>query len=333
MRDNFIGLSESSFFTEGLGSFVEEVINALNYLLENYKKINPNISKEISRIIWHANAYISGSTSNKVPFEIVYSLDRALKDWTEEKTLITTALLEEPSFHFCGLNPSKNINRLIPVKLEKNLILVALPRIYRHKYLYCIPLYHELGHYIDNLYQITRSTFIFEKTKYTKQELNREYNHRLEFFADLFASVYTGKAINNFLLRFAGDALDSESHPSTEKRIKVVDYFINGKETAEIKRIQKALQQIGLPQLKIKFKEPDLPLFFDNIRPCKINNLQELHGIVPAAWTYLDKVFNNLPQPWQDIGEFEAETTINDLVEKSVRNWMILDKWEYATTT
>jgi len=244
-----------------------------------------------------------------------------------------TALLEEPSFYFLGFDVGAEIiNKVLPDhKLNFNLIQVALPRIYRQKYLYCIALYHELGHYVDKHYRISEISLVLDPPD--PPLARKEYNHRMEFFADLFAVSYAGLSMNTFLTGFAGRAVETESHPSTECRIEVVSDFIGGKTRIEIDRITQALECLRLPKLQIRYQVPSIAASFNTIRPYGIQSLAELHGIVPAAWDYLQDALTKKSIPWQQANESSTEKIVNDLVEKSVRNWMITEKWNYAATS
>jgi len=330
-----LALDESVFFIEGLNLYIGKLVDLLNHVIKQYESIPSDISYRVSRLIWNSNKYISGSTANKIPYEIVHALNEALMDWSSDKHIITTALVDDPDFHFHGTNPGDEISKILsfPFDIKVNLIQIALPKIYRHRYLNCMALYHELGHYIDSKYRITRSTYLFDDFIGSKDEWVVDYSHRSEFFADLFAASYVGSALSSFLVKFAGEAGTSDTHPATKDREKVIESFLAGEDSIEIGRISKALKFLKLPELKARFQIPSVDNCFNNIRPCRIESSPELHGIIPAAWQYLENTFKDISTPWDDMEENQISSIVNDLVEKSVRNLIVKNKWEYATSS
>ena len=56
----------------------------------------------------------------------------------------------------------------------------------------------------------------------------------------------------------------------------------------------------------------------------------ELYGIFTGGWDYLFDQISNRTAPWIDNGAdvHGIERTVNDLVEKSIRNFEIRERWK-----
>jgi hypothetical protein len=264
-----------------------------------------------------------------VPYEIVHCLELVVQDWDKAPKLVTTALTDDPDFHFYHFNPGQIINTFVPTHdVNKQIIQIAFPTLYRHKPLYIIGLYHEIGHFIDNHLKITewsiRKDMIAPNVK--------EKSHRSEFFSDLFAASYTGKAYHSFLSKFAPDDPESETHPATLDRLDNIASFLSGKENKLLQTINSVLVDLGYPRLSIKFSKPDVSSCFDNLRPYNFRNTEELHGIFEAGFDYLEKVNSAPTELWRNFADYQKDKVLNDLIEKSIRNKMITEKWNDATS-
>jgi hypothetical protein len=155
--------------------------------------------------------------------------------------------------------------------------------------------------------------------------------HLREYFADLFAACYCGSAIKRFLEGFAPSSGPSFTHPATYDRIQVVQAVLTGTQHAMIDAFNLALKARAQPLLKPRFIRPALDACFDAIRPAALSSDAEVHGILDAAWEYLDRAAERSTEPWKSLDDLEIERVINDLVEKSIRNRMILEQWNRET--
>jgi len=235
--------------------------------------------------------------------------------------------LEEQEYFFQTTEPAKIIKHFIAgVDFDVELVQVALPKLYRHKPIYNVGLYHELGHFYDNDYKIVKHCLVMEPS------LKPEASHLEEYFSDIIAASYTGYAIHKFLSCLVPDEKSCESHPATKDRLKNIEDFLEGKTNKYIDIFNKVITARGLPEIKIRFIKPDIHKCFNNIRPYEIKSIEEVHGILDAAWEFLEMAQKSKDSPWCDINEFEIHRIVNDLVEKSIRNRMIKEKWEHATS-
>lgn len=278
-----------------------------------------------------AAQFLSGSTSKRIPYEVVHCLRLALADWTTDKVTITTALSPdlESGFYFLGVPIQFYVlaEGYLGVKFDSELVQISLPQIYRHRPLYNIPLYHELGHFIDLRSNVSGLTLI---TIPATGPLEVARSHRHEHFADLFCACYMGKVATSFLVDFAGMQGASDTHPATADRVRVVDDFIDGKPNSTVTMFQNALQQLGLPALSQRFGKPPVAAFFDNVCPCKLGDSADVHGLLSGGYTYLTQAISSKPAQWSALPDDRLESVVNDLTEKSIRNFMIRSRWDTA---
>jgi len=356
LRNQLSDLSKTPYFDKSLEAYLESLIKLVDHHLSNYDNQLEQISRQLVNRIWCAFQYLNGSTSNEIPYETVYSLKIVLRDWNpNQQYAVTTALIDKLNYHFNPVDPSHLI-KIIKPDFNIELIQIALPRLYKNKPLYNVALYHELGHFVDKSFNIVGQALLFQESSIysnhpvlsqlpieIKQEWEKldsnakakiEKSHLEEYFADLFAASYTGNAISRFLKCVAPDALFSCSHPATEDRLKIINSLVNGYKDPLIDLFNKVLSTRNLTPTGIekRFSIPDIQACYNNIRPYTINNDNELHGILEAGWELLEKAQTKQTSPWKEFDEFEIEKIINDLTEKSIRNRMIVCKWNHGTS-
>ena len=271
----------------------------------------------------------------------MYGLRLAISGWTKTETAITTAISQDlyGGFYFRGVDQQfKTLaEAYLGIVIATELIQISLPQVYRHRPLYNLPLYHELGHFLDVHHSITPYTFMLSDATSLLPSLpaglpkdtlhNIHINHRMEYFADLFGASFTGLAYGDFLQAFAGANSISLTHPATSDRLTVIDDFLNGKSNPIVELFCTALSNLKLPELKAQFSAPDLNESFDNVRPYLIQSDAEAHGILDSGWHYLQTAWTSPTGLWAEMDEAKIEQTVNDLIEKSTRNRMIVTKW------
>ncbi len=174
-----------------------------------------------------------------------------------------------------------------------------------------------------------------EIAKYSGQD--REYYksivrmHRQEYFADLVSVAYVGEAILEFLKEFIPNNKVSPSHPSSAARFKIIEDFINKTNNPIVNLFQDALDSRGFSPLTRQFQSIDVDDSFANVRPCQINSDQEVFGIFESGWKFFKRMIDNPSELWKALSEDEIERITNDLIEKSIRNRMILEGWNETT--
>jgi hypothetical protein len=163
--------------------------------------------------------------------------------------------------------------------------------------------------------------------------LRREHYHRMEHFADLFAACYCSDSLNQTLVRLEGYQPSSATHPATADRLSVVDDFLAGRSNNVVDMFQTVLTVRGLPCLGQQFSIPNVEAAFDDVRTFTIADEREYFGFFPATWRYLEDQLDHRLAPWirQDTNQLVIESTINDLTEKSLRNFEIKARWKDVT--
>jgi hypothetical protein len=333
IRDSLRDCQETTYFSGKLHLFTARLIDAINHVIENEKTLGQDIVRKFTSHAMSATRYLAGSTTKESPYEVEYCLQAALPKWSKRDCLITTALTDERDFHFSPLDPWQFVKTALPAFDTKGfdslLVQLGVPRIYSHKPLFCVPLYHELGHFIDISNGVSKLSTLLCPVKQSY-----ELQHRLEHFADLFAAAHIGRCSIGALELIAPNAPISFTHPSTSDRVFLVEEFLAGRQTGLIGVFQSSLQQLSLPPLQIEFDTPDVRTSFDDIRTYPITSKRELHGIFGAAWKYLEEGLDQRSAPWipPTFTDADVERVVNDLTEKSVRNASIKERWDSGAT-
>jgi hypothetical protein len=239
-------LIETSFF----GTRLREYCRQLTSVIDDIQNVDPRppeiVFSQVANAIWEACTFLKGSISREIPFEVVYCLETALRDWEQRPAIITTALLERKDFFFRQFDPWHTICSVFPATQcsadRPILVHMALPRLYRRFPLFIIPLYHELGHFIDTAASISRTSFMLEgRGSVTHTELR----HRMEHFADLFAASYCGNASSITLNELAPSHPASKTHPATVDRTALIEEFLAGRNHPLISLLNTALAVRG----------------------------------------------------------------------------------------
>jgi hypothetical protein len=347
-------LSETPYFSSDLDAYIRELSVVLKTLLEKLQtsptSINDNVAHAIQNHVWQLTQFLTGSTTKRIPYEVTYAIQKAASEWSSNKLLITTAIIQEANFYFHSSNKAlfDLVETELGVKISHQPVQIALPHIYRHKPLFCVPLFHELGHFIDSnndvvitsmlIYPHTSgpdlpdlpissdiSSLTIQEQEFYKQVIQ---NHRAEYFADLIFASYTGEAAIGFLKEFIpSNQPASHSHPSSNARYQLIDDFLNSRHNVIIDMFQNVLSKRGLRALSLRYSAPDLDSYFENVRPAQLNSDSELFGIFATGWTFLMKMSKTPSGLWAHLSENDIERISNDLIEKSIRNRMVMEGW------
>ena len=189
LRASLTASAETTYFSGSLHLFTTRLIEAIDHVLANEAAYGPDTVRAFASHIRSAERYLSGSTTKESPSELEYCLRHALRTRINRDFLITTALTEDQNFHFLPSDPWQFILKTISGYDAKGfdalLVQLGVPKIYCHKPIFCIPLYHELGHFVDVYYGVTRLSLLTHSILHPTLQ-----SHRLEHFADLFAACY-----------------------------------------------------------------------------------------------------------------------------------------------
>lgn len=327
-------LQHAPFFSEGLKEYLTQTKEVIAALQMRMATLDPAVTNVLTLELWTATQYLSGSVSREVPYEIVYGLESALADWlpAQPKHIVTTAFLAEQNYLFMGVSDQfyPLVETELGITFTQRLVQVALPQLYKHLPINNSVLYHELGHFIDDHFGISGMMAILA-TPAGQSIPPKLAIHTKEFFADLFAACYVGDAISGMLDALAPNAGDTYSHPATSVRTLAIRDFLAGSQNQIVDLCNAALVARSHQPLQPRGTVPDVGVPFDNMRPCTLRSKSEVHGILPAALQYLKDKSQAPNGLWVHLSEGEITRVINDLVEKSIRNWMISEKWAHVS--
>jgi hypothetical protein len=318
-----------------------------NNLLELYDKIiledfltfsKKELSdrKKIVDFIFLNIQYLDNSTLTITPFELLFCLEKILDDWLPTNPHIIVTCLDNNLMSYqinYKLMLDNPIHTLIKEKygitFKYELIQITLPRYYVHDYLANVALYHEVGHYIDRKYNISKVCILNDPanhpSKISKDRLQIKYAHQMEYFADIFAAQYIGSSLNYFLDYAIHEQPECETHPSTIDRLDIVNKFLSGEKTPNsiINELKEKTLILSKKELKIRHKIIPLDDFYDLI-PVEIESESDLHSLILAGWNFWrtrpNKIINQLNK---DI----TYKIINNLIEKSISNYIVKENW------
>lgn len=326
---------------------------------DNFDVLNSNQIQERSIIInffFQSLGILDYSTLNQFPFEIIYCLDHALEDWTSsnDKYLIVTSFVNDyQGFSFDGRlalidDYYEVIKQVYNVTFEYRLIQINLPKFLSKDYFSNTVLYHELGHFIDFKYKISESLFFQITTKININGYDNENNlvlqrffpkgiidrHLKEYISDIFAAQYIGKSSNyflNYITGFSNLNNTTDSHPSTNNRIYLVNDFLNNLDNILVTEIIAAFTSItNVNKVDIKHRELNNDEIL-NLIPPLIDTSEDLSSLFLHIW----EIFINYDHQIEKNNKFgfqlkpsKTYEILNNLIEKSISNFIICDSWE-----
>jgi hypothetical protein len=251
------------------------------------------------------------------------------------------------------------------IKFTHRLVQINLPKAFSRDYLAAVVLYHELGHFIDMRFSLMSSLARnvldnVQKNTYSPPQvaelliyfpfLNQYFLaadpkppitrdsplyqitlfHLMEYFCDLFASQYIGEASNYYLSYITRNRNTwVRTHPSTTNRVKVVADYLAGTNNIVVTSINEALTKVRGIALQKKYEEVP-PDDFLNLVPVTISTGAALHGIINLAWRLWLTEKATLFTTLNTTDAAKVYSVINNLVEKSIGNFMTLNIWKKA---
>jgi len=347
------GLAETPYFSQELDEYLGQLRSTLKALLSKLDGNIPTINTEIARLIgdhvWELTQYLTGSTTKRIPYEVVFAIEQAASEWTNRKLLIATAIGQDANFYFHGGSQEffQIVEKELGIAISSQPVQIALPYIYRHKPLFCIPLFHELGHFVDSANEVVLTSMLISpedvgpdlpdlpsSAKIAKMSgTDRSYikpivrKHRAEYFADVFCAAYVGQAAKGFLEEFSPNDEATGTHPGSDARYALIDDFLNDRTNPILELLQNSLATRGLKKLSKRYVPVQLDDAFGDVRPYSLKSNEEVYGLFDAGWRYLKSAWTNPTGLWANLAEEDIERIANDLAEKSIRNRMILEGW------
>lgn len=342
-------LQATPYFHRDLEPFVDQLRDLTQITLSRLITDQPEAADFIARNTWKATQFIAGSNTNLIPYEVVHCLRQALDEWTDSRYLITTDITADRNFYFHGVPEQfwQMAKTYADIEFDNKLVQIQLPELYRHRPLFNLVLYHELGHFIESTRQLSKLALLYlESDGHKLPSLSSkpsgwsdvefdiaEELHTREYFADAFATCYLGTSMRDFLLEFAPDEPIQVGHPRTYDREQVMTALLEDQPNNLIEMFDLALAQYQLPKLGPRYDVPNIAHAFDALRPHTIGSTPQLHGMFEAGWNYLKRANERNSAPWNEIPAGEVERIVNDLTEKSIRNFMLKERWDRAKKT
>ena len=341
LAERFTQLSRSAYFDPAFGEFCERTLKAIHHVESNLDSYDEAVVRSFVTHVWKVIRFLMGSRSNDAPHETQYVLRKALRHWINREALVSSASLDELTYFLEPLDLwdqiSKTLSGFDTEGYAPLLVRIGSPAAYRNRPIFCVPLFHELGHFVDNYYKISARTLFLDPPgppparSNIDTQLWQQVNcrHRMEHFADLFSACYVGEAAKKSLLAIAPDNPDSPTHPSTTKRCDAIDSFLAGKPHRIVSLFQHTLDASSINRLTHFFTPTEVSESLDKVLTAPLVRDEQLFGVFPSAWDYLEQQIEHQTAPWVDEHStpYKIEKTINDLIEKSIRNYEIREKW------
>lgn len=343
-------LSHSGFFATELESYVVQLGESVGSLQREIAEADPDLPliAEAVESIWRATQFLAGTTSNRVPYEVTYLLRAVLLDWGLGDSIVTTSVNQSPDFYCERTNvaPDTLFSALdVPgLKLSGRLVQMGVPSIFQHMPLLCSPLYHEVGHYIEERWRLIKEIAVahFDAWLAAMPEL-KSLDERLrldaaqawatEHFCDLVAASYVGECVSDYIIQWDYHQTVVATHPSSSSRAAVTRDFLEGRSNPVVDLLRRGVSEAGMDdQLRLHFVLPVVDDCFSDVRPVAIESLAHLHGLLPAANAFLKRL---LTSPMEFSGRkilrvprSRQTHVINDLIEKSIRSFMVKKVWD-----
>ncbi|MBL0729674.1 hypothetical protein [Piscinibacter sp. HJYY11] len=343
-------LSHSGFFADDLDVYVKHLcanVQALQNKLTEQGSDLLLISQVVDSV-WRATQFLAGTTSNKVPYEFTYLLREVLVDWQLGDTIVTTSLHQAPDFTCqpADMAPNVLLKGLGMEQLSEQgqLVQMGMPEIFQHMPLLCTPLYHEVGHFVEARYKIVKGllTSQYDKAiellpdiKVFNDKSRREsavLAHITEHFCDLVAASYVGACVSDYIIQWDRNPSFRETHPSADSRAEVTQAFLRGVSNPIVDMLKEAVELSGVTlRLAPRYEMPDVATCFNDVRPMTVKSIAQLHGLLPAADEYLKTILDEdaslMGHNIASVPRAKRARLVNDLVEKSIRSFMITKAW------
>lgn len=277
--------------------------------------------------------------------EMLSVIQQMLTDWIPDWNRNQFLILSEGDYSIERLGNAEyaKFNAYKGVNFQKIMIDVRLPKSYNDNLLYNAVLFHEIGHLVENQYNISQKVYDrifvspFDQPKFDEivsqsfmSILNggRVYNDQIkkltkEYVCDLFGAQYVGDKINCFVEYKHHQDLDNKSttHPTVKERIKMIDDFI---EYSKIGSTKNVLLQYILDEFKSLGNDKELKvrsvqmnsadLLVGNTIP--LGNSTEVYSLFNEGWSHF---FNGTSNMSAAKGHTVGNTELYDTLVGSIR--------------
>lgn len=276
-------------------------------------------------VIFNGIQFLDYKEEEEIPKRLIYCLNQALNDWIPNGTNIYYIVishnnnLTEFLFNYLdeGIVDAFNhwVTSMFSVSYKPALIQISKPKFLFDDFIGSTPVYHELGHFIDNNYQIIKN--LFKNAAFSAK--NKVYYE--EHFADIFAAQYIGRSCIEPLNYNAPGTrkINVDTHPSNEMRISVVDAFLNGSGDAAAMEIVNHLKQAvidrGCGELKIRnvnlTEDP-----FESQNAILLDNAAKVHSLFLKGWEHWLNPSSSIRIAYPD--PVECCNKINAIIKESI---------------
>lgn len=320
-----------------------EIYQNLVLLFEKVKKSDYKVfNKElitVSRLaldlVFHGVMHLDYKSEGDIPKHLIHCLEKVLDDWipggTSNYFIVISHNKSPDQFWIRALDEEQlqqynlYFNILFSISYKQSLIQINKPLFLFDNYLASVPVYHEMGHFIEKNYQLVKNLFRNDDSLKTKSEL-----HYAEHFSDIFAAQYIGKcSIEPLTYMSPDDNKVTHTHPSNTRRIDVVNAFLTGSGSREAIEIIDNLKKITLErtgqELKIR-SEALRSNPFETFKPIRITSPSQLHTLFSLGWNSWMSDNSAIRQKYPQSAQ-QCCDAINKIIKDSIDLYMPLQPW------
>ena len=299
-----------------------------------YRKFIPihlkGTKETIDQLIMELGYLTNNIKESIVPVELFFCLSLVLKEWLadHENYILTTSLSGQlNSYGFDPINEGylATLNTFVDYKFgmqfETRLVHFVMPEALAKDFLANVAMYHEIGHFVEERFQIIEKIFEQESGLKTmhEDELEQAKDHYREYFCDLFAAQYTGSTCSDYVDYISYKDGPSDTHPSTDERTRVVYNFLNGLYDDKVNVIKQYTLSITGNELTVRYTIPTAK--FDSRGVIKVKSDAEAHGVFGSGWICWCKEAGKFPRNLST-GLLDGYKELNELIRLSIRGYM-----------
>lgn len=253
------------------------------------------------------------------------------------------------------------MEKLYMIKFSHQLVTFTVPKHLFNDFLFVSVIYHEMGHFVDNYYNISdevcrriknrlsnaveeekirkeffpiiQTTYDDTNGVYTDETKRDEYiaNYVGEYIADLFGAQYVGAHIINHieLNRHGTYNINYKTHPSPNSRASLIMAFLrNDKSNFLLSDILDSFNASGPHGLELKnrYVRPADASTLEKGQPIVISNDEELHSLFCLGWEVYFKGVNAMDAACGNaIGttsQYDFYKKLNDAMRQSIKNYL-----------
>jgi hypothetical protein len=292
----------------------------------NFKSQELLITKHALDIVFYGIEFLDYKSESEIPKRLIFCLNQLLDEWipggTEDYFIVVSYNKNPSDFSIRAFDQGQLITiktmlkQVFGVDYSQSLIQISKPKFLANDYLSSIPIYHELGHFIEKNYQVVKT--LSREPDFPLLKISAL--HFTEFFADLFAAQYIGRSAIAPLDESV--TKDTITHPSNSLRVEVVNSFIEGTGNRQCMSIINELNRVtqirtGL-NLQVRYENlEDKENPFIDLLPKVIKDPRKLHTLFNAGWQYWMDPNSMLRKKYPNY--LECSKVINRLIRNSIK--------------